>query len=233
VPQDSGTDLQYRVELDGGELVRSASFYTVDQIGDGEHAWRVRVEDQAGNASAWTALETFYVDRLHAWLPHVLRDHGGGEPQCVNLIENGGFEEDAAWVVNPEEGYPAYSTAQVHSGSRSGVAGFSGVTWSSVRQTVDIPAGSHPTLRLWLYPISDPDAASDWQYVTIWDEEGGVIERYNLELVASNAQEWRQGEFDLSDFAGEQITLVVGAKNSSEHTLTRLYIDDVELEVCE
>ena len=232
VPPDGGTELHYRLEVDGEQQVRSASFYAIDHIADGEHTWRVRVEDEAGNTSSWTGLETFFVHRRHAWLPLVLRDHGGDGPQCVNLIQNGGFEADAAWLVNPED-YPVYSSVQVHSGARSGIAGFSGITWSSVRQDVTIPAGTHPTLRFWLYPISDPEAANDWQYVTIWDEEGGIIERYNLELVASNAQAWRQGEFDLSDFAGERITLVIGAKNTSEHTLTRLYIDDVELEVCE
>jgi hypothetical protein len=65
--------------------------------------------------------------------------------------------------------------------------------------------------------------------VSLWDEEGA---RHNLELTTSDAREWRQGEYDLSDFLGQTVTIIVGANNDGDGNLTRGYVDDVELEVC-
>jgi hypothetical protein len=168
------------------------------------------------------------VSRYYAQLPVVLRALTEQEPVCTNLILNGGFESDEAWLVNPE-GYPLYSAEQVHSGSRSGIVGYDEVLWSSVRQEVMLPEGSSATLRLWLYPISEGISPGDWHYVSVWDKDGV---RYNLELTTSDAREWRQGEYDLSDFMGQRVTIIVGANNEGDGKLTRAYVDDVELEFC-
>jgi hypothetical protein len=230
VPQDSGTDLQYRVELDGGELVRSASFYTVDQIGDGEHAWRVRVEDQAGNASAWTTMETFYVDRLHTHLPIVLQTSGGTTPECWDIVRNGGFESSTAWIVNPPtRTVDTYVTAPVYAGLQSAAVGHDDAPYSSVRQQTTIPSGASATLRIWHYPLSEGNDPQDIQYVSVWDEFGG---RHYPLLANSDDRAWQQLVFDLSDFAGQRISIVIGATNDGDGNLTRAYVDEIELEVC-
>jgi hypothetical protein len=162
------------------------------------------------------------------WLPLVLRDVGGTPEGCSNVAVNGGFERELAWVANPEGQLP-YSTAQAHGGSRSGIVGYDTVTWSSVRQEVMLPSGSDATLRLWLYPISEGDHSGDWQYVSLLDESR---QSHTLEIVTSNAQEWQLREYDISQFTGQQVTIVIGARNYEDGNLTRAYVDDVELEVC-
>jgi hypothetical protein len=50
--------------------------------------------------------------------------------------------------------------------------------------------------------------------------------------MTSDAREWRQGEYDLSDFAGRRVTIIVGVHNDGDGNLTRTYVDDVELVIC-
>jgi hypothetical protein len=228
IGQDDGSNISYRVELDAEVWSTASSSYTVTHLADGTHAWRVQVRDEAANSSAWTDWATFSIQRMHAWLPIVFGASGEEEPVCSDIIVNGGFEADEAWIVNPK-GYAAYSTARAHSGARSGIVGHNEAEWSSVRQEVVLPARHSATLRLWLYPISENNDPNDDQYVSIWDEDG---RRYNLELMASDAREWRQGEYDLSDFAGQRVTIIVGVHNDRDGNLTRTYVDDVELVVC-
>jgi hypothetical protein len=228
VDPGGGSAISYFGELDGETWTTTKSAYTVTRIADGMHTWRVRVGDEAGNASGWSATGTFFVKRHHTRLPFLLLVSGEEEPVCSNVILNGGFESDEAWIVNPE-GYPTYSAERAHRGARSGIVGYDEAPWSSVRQEVMLPEGSSATLRLWLYPISQASTPGDWHYVSLWDQDGV---RYNLELTTSNAAEWRQGEYDLSDFMGQRVTIIIGANNDGDGHLTRAYVDDVELEVC-
>jgi len=228
VDAGGGSAISYQGELDGEPWTTTESAYTVTHIADGTHTWRVRVQDEAGNASGWSAEGRFSVSRQHVWVPVLLHTSGEEEPTCSNIIVNGGFESDEAWIINPE-GYPTYSVEQAHRRSRSGIVGYNDAPWSSVRQQVTLPEGSSATLRLWLYPISEDTDSGDWHYVSLWDEDGA---RYNLELTTSDAREWRQGEYDLTDFVGQRVTVVVGANNDGDGKLTRAYVDDVELEIC-
>jgi N-acetylmuramoyl-L-alanine amidase len=228
VGQDGGSAISYQVQLDTEVWSATNSSYTMTGVADGVHAWRVQVQDEAGNSSAWTDWATFSISRMRRWLPLALRASGQEEQECSNIIVNGGFETDGAWIVNPE-GYAIYSTVRAHSGARSGVVGHDEAEWSSIRQEVVLPAGHSATLRLWLYAISENNDPDDHQYVSVWDKDGN---RHSLELTTSDAREWRQGEYDLSDFAGQRVTIIVGAQNDRDGNLTRTYVDDVDLVIC-
>jgi hypothetical protein len=76
VEPDGGTDLGYRVGLDGLVYTTTQSAYTIGSIGRGLHQWGVQVFDLAGNRSTWVS-DVFSVRQRRFWLPLVLRDFDG------------------------------------------------------------------------------------------------------------------------------------------------------------
>lgn len=228
VGPDGGTPLHYRVCLDEQCWVVTDSFYALPHVTAGHHQWRVRVEDAAGNTSAWTPLGHFTVRGFQAWLPAIVRSVDDRQPGCTEMMVNGDFEAEGGWEVNPE-GFEIYTSDRAHGGLRSAFVGYDETPYSSIRQSALLPSGSTGTLRLWLYRISEGQDPDDWQYVSLWDERG---DRHNLEFLTSDAQEWQQAEYDVTDFLGQRITVIIGAINDGDGNLTRAYIDDVELEVC-
>ena len=73
---------------------------------------------------------------------------------CAELIQNGGFENGAAWVLGTAPQMPEYVTYAKHSGNRSLVLGITKgagqKSYSSARQTVTIPpAANTVTLSFW------------------------------------------------------------------------------------
>jgi hypothetical protein len=230
VGPDGGSDLSYEIDLDGQPYSTAQSVLTVTHVSDGPHAWGVQVIDAAGHHSAW-ATDTFFVSRRHSWLPLTLRGFGGAPPECSDLIINGGFESDRGWTLNR---LAVYQTDQVHSDARSARAGIlpgePGVySYSSVSQTVSLPFGRSATLRLWMYPISENNDPGDLHYVWLWDQWGGS---HPLELTTSDAREWRSGEYSLTDYLGQTVTILIGARNDGDDDTAAVYVDDVELEVC-
>jgi hypothetical protein len=150
------------------------------------------------------------------------------------LTVNGGFEETAAWEILNTASPAVYNVVQAHSGSRSLLAGTEpGSTviqsYSSAQQTVVLPAAlSSATLRYWWHPVSDD--VDDLQYALILDTEGKVLDT----LLWANAddQTWLNVQADLIDYAGHPVTLRFGVYNDGDTGLTRMYVDDVSLQVC-
>jgi N-acetylmuramoyl-L-alanine amidase len=71
-PPDTGSPVAYEVDVDGRVRVFDASPAIVP-VGLGEHAWRVRAVDLAGNVSVWSAWHSFEVWVEQAFLPLVTR----------------------------------------------------------------------------------------------------------------------------------------------------------------
>jgi N-acetylmuramoyl-L-alanine amidase len=76
VGPDDGSDLGYRVGLDGKVYTTTQSSYTISPIGPGLHHWGVQVFDLAGNRSDWVN-DHFTVRQHRLWVPLVLRDFDG------------------------------------------------------------------------------------------------------------------------------------------------------------
>ncbi len=229
VDPDGGSSLSYIVKLDGVKIPTARSFYTTTTgIIEAPHTWGVQVVDVAGNASDWVT-DTFTVEQRHAWLPLMFKRSGDRVSPCHNLVVNGGFETDARWKFNPPTGYPTYVTTRSHSGQRSAMVGHDDAPYSSVRQEITLPEGSSATLRLWLYPISEGNDPDDLHYVWLRDEEW---DSHPLELTTSDAREWKQGEYDLTPYMGQKVTVFVGAMNDQDGNTASIFVDDVELEFC-
>ncbi len=211
---DTGSALGYTVRLDDRFYTTTQSVYTVTVVGPQSgwraYTWGVQVFDAAGNRSAWVT-DTFSVSQHHTWLPLVLRDFTPAPPPppaCVDVVVNGGFETDDAWLLHRA----VYTTTRQHSGARSaqtgippGQPGGGSVTFSSVRQPITLTTGATATLRLWVYPISEGgDDEADFCYISLYDQSNTY---HALATWLSNEQAWVYREYDPSPYLGQRITL--------------------------
>jgi hypothetical protein len=182
-----------------------------------------------------------------------------GYSSCQQLVTNGGFEKDQAWVF-PSSPFPAaYTNSAAHSGSRSVRTGILDPSrrvesYSDTYQNVTIPSNaSSALLRIWLFPMTGITAAqapepigapqvdsiwgnaplaNDAQYVLVINPSNGSILETLVWWEASNAQTWTYREFNLVKYSGRQIRLLFGTYNNNSGGVTSMYVDDVSLEAC-
>jgi len=176
---------------------------------------------------------------------------------ATERIVNGGFESGEGWQL-PQTTYPAaYSAAVVRTGQRAMLTGIidpakNTYSYSSAQQVIQIPVDAiTATLRAWLYPMSGDPAATalaqpkmlssgpeavsatasteDTQYVLVLDASGTWVG--TLLWQRTNDRRWALHSFDLSEYAGQTITLRFGAYNSGSGGVTALYVDDVSVEL--
>jgi len=151
---------------------------------------------------------------------------------CWEQVENGGFENQDGWVILDTDYRAGYTTEETYSEARSMrlgiVSGDNVHSYSSVEQTLTLPAdatGLH--LSFWVYPQSE-DASGDLQYVLFMEEGGG----YRLISLTSDARSWQHHEFSLLEYAGETITLRFSVYNDGNGGRAGMYLDDVSLLAC-
>ncbi len=231
VAPDGGSPLAYRAAWGDRVYTTAQTVHTVTAVSTGERVWGVQVFDAAGNHSAWVT-DTVSIVQYRVWLPLILRTFFGGDNGCVDVIVNGGFETDGGWVLNA---LAVYDPEQARTGAQSARVGvppgeLSDPVYSSVVQTVDLPASGAATLRLWIYPVLEGDDEGDRFYVSLTDEADA---RHLLKIWSSNERAWTQQEYDLSAYLGQRVTLYIGAINDGGEGSAMMYVDDVTLEVCQ
>jgi subtilisin family serine protease len=150
------------------------------------------------------------------------------------LLLNGGFESDQAWVFGDTPIRGGYDTAVKLSGNRSArlgaVTGPDIFSYSSVWQRVAIPAQAGTVvLRINLFPVSqDAPGSGDVQNIMILNNRFQVIRTLSKEL--SNSQAWEARAYDVSDLKGQTIYVYFGVVNTGgAGKLTAMYVDDVSL----
>jgi hypothetical protein len=204
--------------------------YTLPELAVGEYDIQARAQDTEGRWDTTLAYVSFRMVDLSEqfFLPSMMR---GSWDFCEDIIANGGFETDAGWTVNTQA---VYSIEQAYSGARSGRVGIlpggsvqSG--YSSFSQQLELPAGKQVALRLWVYPFAEGGDAGDWHYVGLTDASHTY---HAVEHWSSDAREWQQRVYNLSDYAGQTVTLYVGTRNDADDDTAAMYVDDVEMEVC-
>ena len=155
-------------------------------------------------------------------------------PPCQDLVVDGGFEwDDEAWYI-PVAGRADYSTVYAHGGQRSMRVGIESgenvYSYSTVQQTVHVPADAQEAvLSFWYYAVSG-DTENDLQYVLVKDQEGSF--EWVLEE-RSNGQVWTFMEHHLgSRYRGTDISLYFSVLNDGSAGTTVMYVDDVSLLIC-
>jgi cell division septation protein DedD len=167
------------------------------------------------------------------------------EERCVDLLENGGFEEFGGWQLLMADLPPAYTDAQAASGLRSLRLGLTPDALnqageSIAYQDVAVPA---PLSRLILqgsiwrsYHIAPhsagptPPQEADAHYLWITGEESPpwVI----FESLA-NDQDWQPLILDLSEFQGERVRIHFGVTNDGQAGQAAMFLDDMKLYACQ
>ncbi len=156
-------------------------------------------------------------------------------PVTGNLIVNGDFETSAGWIFGYTPRPGAYATEIVHSGTRSVrlgiVSGPDVYSYSSIWQAVAIPSGvRRATLTYWVYPISQDTYPRDMQMVLVLNEQFRVLTY--VERTLSNSQQWTQGSYDMTRYAGRTVLVYFGVLNQGRTGRpSAMYVDDVALTV--
>lgn len=166
-------------------------------------------------------------------------------PACVDVIQNGGFEEDVSfddaggWDIQASVPHPPdYSTDEASEGVRSlrlGIpAGGDNVeTWSAAWQRIDLPASVEPATLTFVYFPASSDLERDYFEARVLDEAGAPIAYLVHPLDGqSNDQQWLHREFDLKPYAGQTIQIYFNVYNDGHNGTARVYLDDVQVEVC-
>ncbi len=173
---------------------------------------------------------------------------------CYDLIDNGDFSANEAWVIPLTEYSAGYNTNRYHSASRSMRTGIvnqsdNRYSFSDFYQVVAIPSRiDSAILRFWMYPISgealtgqlpelprtatfgNEPLSNDVQYLLILDRSDIWIGTLLWDL--SDSRQWEPVEYDLGDYAGQTIRLQWGTYNDNADGVTAMFNDDVSLEIC-
>ncbi len=149
------------------------------------------------------------------------------------LLKNGDFETDEAWVFGDTPVKGEYSAEMAQSGHRSvklGItAGPDKYSFTSVWQQVSIPAEAQQvTLTAHTYPISQDQPGRDAQNIFILNHRFRIIKQLSRSL--SNSQSWEARTYDLSDLRGQTIYVYFGVFNNGYgNRPTAMFVDNASL----
>jgi hypothetical protein len=152
---------------------------------------------------------------------------------CIEVVQNGGFESNGGWVIFETPAAARLTSAIARTGGRSLQIGIGQdmihtYSYSSAEQRLSIPAGRTAILSLW-YNIPAAGGSGDWGYL-LFRTDGGRW-RY-LGTMRDPTSGWAQIRLDLSEYAGQTVTLRIGMRNDGRGVPMVTYIDDVSLEAC-
>jgi hypothetical protein len=147
------------------------------------------------------------------------------------IIQNGGFETGSfpPWVINGHSNDPVISTAQVHSGTFSALAGnVSGgepLGDSSFYQLFTVPTGG--MLSFWHWDYTTDTITFDWQDAYIIDTNGTILQ--TIFHQCSNTQTWLNTTVSLAAYAGQTVGIEFLVHQDGFGDDTGMYVDDVSV----
>lgn len=153
---------------------------------------------------------------------------------CTELLLNGDMESDQGWEFPVTAATGGYSTDVFHSPGRSARIGITSAanvnSFSSLRQAVSVPAGSHLILSWHSYPLSQPPDANDQQSARLLRPDNTVLRTVWSGLRDDAA--WLECSYDVSQYSGQNLKVYFGVRNDGQGGKTALYVDDVHLQLC-
>ena len=162
-------------------------------------------------------------------------------PGCINLIQGGDFEQlNPAWEIQGSSRPPSYSTVQAFNTSAQSLRIGNDLALpnvdniSEVRHTsISIPADARSIILRFVYwpRYESPPGISDLQQADLFD---ATTDQLILPLLAvqDNAQTWKAVDYDLTSYAGREISLRFRVRNDGEPSRILMYLDNVEMEYC-
>ncbi len=154
---------------------------------------------------------------------------------CTELIQNGGFETDAAWLLGPAPQMPEYVTYAYHSGRRAlalGITkGASQQSYSSARQTVVIPpTATTVTLSFWFYAMVEGPIHDQHMALVLLAPNGEVLDQ--PWRARNDSRTWNQLSFDLTRWRGRTVQIYFNVYNDGRGGIAGMFLDDVSLVAC-
>lgn len=161
-------------------------------------------------------------------------------PGCINLVPGGDFEQfTPAWQIQGSSRPPSYSIEQALNGVQSMRLGNGPElpdveSVSEVRhQPVLLPYGATSIILRFVYwPLYESTPGiSDLQQADLFD---AATDQLILPLlnVQDNKRAWKAVDYDLTSYAGREISLRFRVRNDGQPGRTLMYVDNVELEYC-
>jgi hypothetical protein len=155
---------------------------------------------------------------------------GGAQPAAltVNLLQNGGFESDAAWDAVDMD----YTSDAAHSGSRS-MASFPGFD-GYVYQLVQVPANATAATLSYWWRNADGDLGWDILQASIYTSDLSEVIGSGPEHSTEDAN-WHSQAVNLGSILGEMrgqtVAVVFDVRQDGVAPDATLFIDDVALDV--
>lgn len=158
---------------------------------------------------------------------------------CTNVVVNGGFESNEAWVEVTARDLKIIDTELPYAGKRSAWLG--GTDQESVQivyQEVRLPPNAG-TIKLSYQRLIHEEfvglgniLGSPASFSTVLATTNGDIVA-NIEQLSSEQgdDQWNAAEFDLTSAAGKTLRLAFAAENPKGN-ISSMFVDDVVLEVC-
>ncbi|MEZ4677907.1 MAG: hypothetical protein R2932_27185 [Caldilineaceae bacterium] len=162
-------------------------------------------------------------------------------PGCINLIEGGTFEQfNPAWQIQVSNRTPSYSNEQTFNGSAQSMRIGNGLELPDVESISEVrhvpillPYGAtRVILRFVYWPLYESTpGVGDLQQADLFD---ATTDQLILPLltVQDNARAWKAVDYDLTSYAGRQVSLRFRVRNDGLPGRTLMYIDNVEIEYC-
>ncbi|MBI3957971.1 MAG: hypothetical protein HY328_04100 [Chloroflexi bacterium] len=167
---------------------------------------------------------------------------------CVNIVENGSFEQplgsSTGWL--PGDGDPvgpvlsseqADGLRSMQLGNPPGVGTRDVVSYSSIRQLVEIPLSASTAKLSWKHQSRSQEVPSDGP-VPPQDRQELILLHPNLDTKKvvrrwrENVPSWEPEEVDLIEYIGHNFYIYFNVFNDANSTRTWMFLDDVRLTVC-
>lgn len=166
--------------------------------------------------------------------------------ECINLLENPGFEEelqraDPAWYYYGEPLSPQRVTDPKRNGGwavRLGAAEKDAVSFSSVRQDVIIPMSATSAELTWFYwaKADDPNDQGDYQQLLLLTPSDHPLRHQVIRELWPRSREvtdtWKERKADLKLHAGSHVVIYFNVYNNGNGKRRWMVLDDVTLMVC-
>lgn len=177
-----------------------------------------------------------------------------GYSGCGDLVANGDFEGDGGWELQNA----AFSNARFNSGARSLLLGIvnpaanAASVSTAMTPVIHVPQDApDAVLRVWLYTQSvtgaaaepsaidqpeevvfgDPVDPNDRQLVQVLDANGAPLKDLLL-LKGVNGGQWALVQFNLFEYANNNIRLGFRVSNDGSGAVSAMYVDDVSFQTC-
>jgi uncharacterized repeat protein (TIGR01451 family) len=164
--------------------------------------------------------------------------NAGSAAECIELIENGGFESSTGWTMSQGPAAPTYTTDPTFNDSGQAmllgiVEGENMASISAIDQMVELPVDANSIILSFRYfPMFEEEPGpGDLQYVDIYNVMTGQFAGRALGTQA-NDRTWLTADYDLTMQAGQNVRLVLAVNNDGVQGRSAMVVDSISIRAC-